>query len=221
MIAKGMQSTAIGSLALSMTYISYYAIVARFWFRDYISQMDKIKWQVSEDSNLKLPSEANLLLYLSLTMIYFICIQFVALKHSPYIIFPSVFSSFPLFPALSTSPAFQRVQEKAESRMKAAKGIREPEAKEVDEFGDWKQEGTEGEGHWHEESTSSTRKRHTPEENVFGTKSNMPRVRAIISSKGKSKEKEESSAAEDMEKENKWGDIVLDDLEGSSEDRRA
>jgi len=229
-ITRGSTATAVGTMALTTTYISFYAIITRVWFRDYVEQMNEWKWTVpaGKEGELqsKLPSDLELKAFSAASFVYFVFIQLLVLKFTPFVILPSLTALFPLTAVLAQSPVFLRMQDKTKGKLETleAKGVfgRLPsgEDKELDFDGD----GGADEGAYGLDSAdhdddfvsrpaAGDASSSTKPNNVFDKAAGATRVRAIVSRRKREESADGAAAGGDEEhgKENQWGDVVLED----------
>lgn len=228
-ITRGSTATAVGTMALTTTYISFYAIITRVWFRDYVEQMNEWKWTVpaGKEGELqrKLPSDLELKAFSAASFVYFVFIQLLVLKFTPFVILPSLTALFPLTAVLAQSPVFLRMQDKTKGKLETleAKGVfgtlPSGEGKELDFDGEGADEGAYGlHSADHDDDLGSRPAAgdgslSTKPNNVFDKTAGATRVRAIVSRRKREQSADGAAGGGDEEhgKENQWGDVVLED----------
>jgi hypothetical protein len=192
--------------------------------------MNEWKWTVpaGKEGELqrKLPSDLELKAFSAASFVYFVFIQLLVLKFTPFVILPSLTALFPLTAVLAQSPVFLRMQDKTKGKLETleAKGVfgklPSGEGKELDFDGEGADEGAYGlHSADHDDDDLGSRPAagdgslSTKPNNVFDKTAGATRVRAIVSRRKREQSADGAAGGGDEEhgKENQWGDVVLED----------
>jgi hypothetical protein len=191
--------------------------------------MNLWKWKVPEDKEgelkTKLPSDLELQGYTLASFCYFVFIQLLVLKFTPFVILPSLTAMFPLMTVIAQSPVFFRMQEKTKSKLETLEnskvfGQLSGKDKEMDFDGD-------DEGVYGLDSAEDAELNDTGDDNVttsnaanspnkvFDKSAGASRVRAIVSRRKREQQDAGGDGGDEHGKENQWGDVVLEDEQNS------